>query len=95
MYAPIESVLVIGVVAIIALCLGAYAASQTKTFRVNLRLYRKRSKMQRELDHYFENMRWYGFKDEDIIEMIWEHHDSFESLKSANVKAKKERTGKI
>lgn len=54
----------------------------------------KSSSYQKEIQKYFENMRWYGFKDGEIADML---HDmkSHKELKIANSKAFKERKGKI
>lgn len=53
-----------------------------------------KSKYQKEIDLYFENMRWYGFKDNEIANMLHEIK-SHKELKETNSKAYKERKGKI
>lgn len=65
-------------------------------YRVNSNpKYKLRSSHQYNIDRYFENMRWYGFKDDEIAEMIHTDHDGHQSIRMANKKAKKERTGRI
>lgn len=49
----------------------------------------KKSIYQKEIDRYFKNMKWFGFSDDQIIEML-HGYSSHESMKEANRLAEKE-----